>query len=369
DWLHTYGTNSHEYLEAIAECSDGGFLLGGRIEHSYPWIVRTDVDGKQLWNQSLDPDDTDYVELYDIKELQSGEIIVAGVHRSQEANYTQAWLAKLDTNGTVMWSKIFSDITQHQICKSLILCQNGDFLLLGDTANSGYNLQNLWMLRTTDAGHIIWQKTFIKEGNEEFWAATETYEGGIVITGSLSTYGSSGYTMSLLKTNSSGSLLWNKTYSGNEAQIDVDEHISGISTDGRDVIECDDNGLALVGRVSGSNKANIWLIRTDEFGTHLWNKTVHRSIVDSPVAIAIRQQYEDFIVLSETREDTVSSEPDILLTFIDDEAPITPTTTTTTTTTGNGQFDVVVFAGIISAAAMFVIVLILYGKRQTTGLE
>ena len=369
EWLHTYGTHSSEYVEALAECSDGGFLLGGRIEHDNPWIVRTDADGKQLWNQSVNPINTDNLKLLDIKELPSGEILVAGSHRDGEANHTDAWLAKLRTNGTLLWSETYGNISQHQICKSLILCQNGDFMLLGDTANNGYNLQNLWMLRMTDSGQVIWQKTFIKDGNEAFSAATEASSGGFAITGTWDDGWNWEYRMFLLRINSSGTLMWNKNYTGSEQHLDPGEPVRDEATAGRDVIECDDHGFVILGATNSFDSffpKNIWVVRTNEFGVPLWINTVKRDSSESPKSIAKRTQYEDFIVLSHTRESVISNEYDILLTFIDDEAPDTPTTTTTTEL---NEIYALTIAGVVSAGAIAVIVLYFYRVKRSSSIN
>ncbi|MHA1615026.1 MAG: hypothetical protein ACTSYJ_09290 [Candidatus Thorarchaeota archaeon] len=369
DWIHTYGTGSHEYVKSLAECSDGGFLILGYRGHGNPWIVRTDSYGRQLWNQTVHHENGVYDTLNDIKELPNGDLIAAGSVRETGLNYTSAWLVKLDNNGSLMWSRTFSNVSQHQICKSLILCQNGDFMLLGDTANNGYNLQNLWMLRMTDSGQVIWQKTFIKDGNEAFSAATEASSGGFAITGTWDDGWNWEYRMFLLRINSSGTLMWNKNYTGSEQHLDPGEPVHDEATAGRDVIECDDHGFVILGATNSFDSffpKNIWVVRTNEFGVPLWINTVKRDSSESPKSIAKRTQYEDFIVLSHTRESVISNEYDILLTFIDDEAPDTPTTTTTTEL---NEIYALTIAGVVSAGAIAVIVLYFYRVKRSSSIN
>ena len=184
NWIHTYGTDDREYGYGLTECAVGGFVLVGQILHDKAWIVRTDSYGAPLWNLTIFEEDTSTAKLLDVIELPSGDLLAAGYIRSQLLNYTNAWLVNIDANGTLKWSKTFANSSQHQLFESIILCQNGDLLMAGDTANPSDNLQNLLMIRTTSSGDLIFSKTFNFVGNEDFWSAIETYDGGFVLTGS-----------------------------------------------------------------------------------------------------------------------------------------------------------------------------------------
>jgi len=86
---------------------------------------------------------------------------------------------------------------------------------------------------------------------------------GFAIIGSTKSFGAGNLDVWLIRTDDSGNLLWNKTYGG------IDDDC------GYALVECSDRGFALVGYTSsyGEGSSDFWLIRTDSYGNHLWNFT------------------------------------------------------------------------------------------------
>jgi hypothetical protein len=373
NWIHTYGGEHSEFCNSFTECADGGFALVGRIPSSSDdsaWIVRTNSYGVHLWNLTIfEDEDTDSPELLDIIELPSGEIFAAGHIRNRLLNHTDAWLVNIDANGTLKWSKTYGEIYQHQLCKSLILCHNGDLLMAGDTANSVDNLKDFWMIRINSSGVLIWQKTYNRVGNEDFSSVIETYDGGFALTGvwEKDWYWSESERMFLLRTDSTGNLMWNRTYSGSEVDIGSNEVRQHESTTGRDMVECDDRGFAIVGATrifANYFPKNIWLLRTDELGNPKWNYTIERNWRDSPVSM-VKRENTGFAIVAGTREsDTLSeydSEHDILLAILEDETPYTPPTTTTTPSSNGILPQAIMVAG---ASAVVLVILYYRYKRR-----
>lgn len=371
DWIHTYRTDEHALCNGLTGCADGGFVLVGQLLHDRGWIVRTDSYGATLWNLTVTEEDTSEAELTDVIELSNGNVLAAGFIRSTLLNHTDAWLVNVDENGTVIWSKTYGKEYQHQLCKSLILCDNGDLLLVGDTANSAYGLQDFWMLRTTGSGTRLWQKTFHLAGNEDFHSAIETYDGGFVLTGSWEDgwIGHWDLRMFLLRTDSMGNLMWNRTYSGSKEHVGVNEFHSAEITAGRDVVECGDKGFAILGATNSFANyfpKNIWLVRTDEYGSPIWNYTMTTDSSDSPVSMT-RLGNTSFAVVAETRESLISYEHDIFFTTLYDEAPYTPSTTTTTQGTHDILMEAAVVIGGIGAGAVFALVIYHIYKRRSAS--
>jgi hypothetical protein len=64
-WMRTYGGNVNIYANSCFEGYDKGFLFSGQkftIEgHSYVWIMKTDINGNELWSKSFGDDITLYL--------------------------------------------------------------------------------------------------------------------------------------------------------------------------------------------------------------------------------------------------------------------------------------------------------------------
>ena len=93
------------------------------------------------------------------------------------------------------------------------------------------------MLVKTDAsGNMLWNKTYSG-------SVIQTSDGGYAILGN-----------TLVKTDASGNMLWNKTYSGYS------------------FVQTSDGGYAIAGG-STSGREGVNLVKTDSLGNMLWNNT------------------------------------------------------------------------------------------------
>ena len=154
-----------------------------------------------------------------------------------------------------------------------------------------------------------WEKTFTGTFNGGGYSVQQTNDGGYIITGS----GESGVV--LIKVDENGNKTWDKTYKGNDAcsvqqttdngyiitgssggdvlliKTDVngneiwDKIFDGSHYDdrGRSVRQTNDGGYIITGSRFGDvliNKDDVLLIKTDENGNEIWNKTFGGSSSD-----------------------------------------------------------------------------------------
>jgi hypothetical protein len=93
------------------------------------------------------------------------------------------------------------------------------------------------------------------------YSLVECSGGGFAIAGSTISYAVGGNDMWLIRTDANGNHLWNETYDnlGTEACYSV--------------VECSGGGFALVGEAYGAAGWEAWLVRTDANGNHLWDET------------------------------------------------------------------------------------------------
>jgi len=128
-----------------------------------------------------------------------------------------------------------------------------------------------------EAPGVIWEHTY--GGPYWDWCTDmiEVSSGGYAITGFTDApWASQGGVMWLVRTASNGDVVWNSTYSGN---LPLNGTYSIDRTNANALVECSAGGFALAGDAivvdsdTDARHPEMWLVRTDAAGNHLWNRT------------------------------------------------------------------------------------------------
>ena len=110
---------------------------------------------------------------------------------------------------------------------------------------------------------ITWERTYGGIGIDEGQSVCETYDGGYVVTGRTRSYGEGDYDVYLIKTDENGTIVWEKTFGGTE----YDE--------GSSVCETTDSCYIICGYTNsfGAGSSDLYIIKTDRYGNLIWEKT------------------------------------------------------------------------------------------------
>lgn len=111
-----------------------------------------------------------------------------------------------------------------------------------------------------------WERVYTGSGQDVANGLTQTPDGGYILTGR---YNGDSH-LYLIKTDANGELQWSQTFAGNP------------SAEGKRVIVTQDGGYAVVGHVRGEGPLgdNIYVLKTDAFGTLLWKKPFGTGLED-----------------------------------------------------------------------------------------
>lgn len=153
---------------------------------------------------------------------------------------------------------------------SAIQTPDGGFALAGYACSFGAGGADFWLVKTGYLGNMQWNKTYGGPGNDEAHSITQTPDGGYAILGTTDSFGAGGSDFWLVKTDSSGNMLWNKTYG------------DASNDDGWSIKETVDGNLLLAGWTAsfGMGSGDFWLVKTDQYGNELWNKTYGGAFFD-----------------------------------------------------------------------------------------
>ena len=245
EWQQNYYPGATSNLKAVTQTKDGGYALAGMgmcivVGGIAPWLVKVDSSGNKQWDKAYFDDKLNvYLGGADsiVQTSDNGYVIVGG-----------SYLYKIDSEGNLQWRKSYGNVSELSFSKS----NDEGFVLGGSSGGDG------WLASVNLNGDLLWTHTY---GGEKIikgfsTVLVQTRDGGFVLASIVGTSGS-GYTTWLIKTDSSGNLLWNRTYAGPAGDFEL-----------QCIIESTDGGLVLAG---SSN--NVFLIKTDSTGQIVWNQT------------------------------------------------------------------------------------------------
>ncbi len=263
EWNQTYGLPGYSDQESgtsIVQTYDGGYALVGysglfpELESHDLWMVKTDSAGNMEWNKTYGGAEDDRG--YSVLQVSDGYVIV-GYTASYGAGSYDFWLLKTDSAGNMQWNRTY-DGGSSEHAYSAILTSDGGYVMAGTTGSFGAGLRDFWLIKVDSAGNMQWNKTFGGINYDTAYSVLQTSDGGYAVAGRTDSFGAGDDDFYLVRTDSGGNMVWNETYGG----ISHDRAYSLMQTS--------DDGYLLAGDYNFSG----WLIKTDSMGALQWNITL-----------------------------------------------------------------------------------------------
>jgi len=245
-WSRTYGSSQSERGWALAEASDGGFVIGGTSDlgPGSVCLVRTDASGQLLWSRSMG--NPFYNNVWAVAETPEGGIAVTG------AGSNGAVLVKFDGSGNYQWSKSYGGSGDDR-SYGMKATNDSGFVLVGMTSSFGAGQFDVYVIRTDSDGNLEWSKTYGGLGADFGQSIELTSDGGFILLGSTESFGAGSKDIYVIRTDALGDTVWTKTY-------------GGFSSDNAYSITQTGDGGFIVSASSASFATGIYMIRMDENG-------------------------------------------------------------------------------------------------------
>jgi hypothetical protein len=334
-WSKTYGGSEGDGAHAIQQTSDGGYIVAG-YTYSFGasgedyWVLKLDACGNVIWDKT-------YVggQAWSVDQTQDGGYVLAG----NEGVYKDSDIYKLDESGNETWgytwrceiysiqqtfdggyivggSSEYTSLLHYWImieeldadgksrgegiCGSPLIpyrggtavqTQDGSYIQCGDfvvkwyepgwgllkfspewtvnrsksysiqqTQDLGYiaaGPQNFRIFKLNEYGGKVWDKTFCENGGVARFVQ-EFQAGGYyyIVAGYADSVGAGSEDFYILKLNESGTKIWDKTYGG----TDVDKAYS--------IQHTEDGGFVVAGETNsfGAGDYDVWILKLDKNG-------------------------------------------------------------------------------------------------------
>lgn len=276
-WLQTYRGYGYNDSHCVREVSGGGYIVAGetKSKDAYDhdvYVVRTDGKGALLWEKVFGGARCDYA--WSVQQTKDGGFILAGGTESYGVGIYDVYLVRIDSAGEIIWEKTYGGAAS-DCGYSLLQLADGGFLIAGNTEPFGGGNPDVYLLKTDSDGSMVWQKTYGGAGSEYGWSLLEASGGGYIIAGEKEVSSDAGGWLAayLARVDGEGNLIWEKTYGG----------ARGSSFYGACRVA---DGYVLTGKIESAGGYDLYMVKTAEDGSLVWEKTVEGAGAGSGYAVA-----------------------------------------------------------------------------------
>lgn len=137
-------------------------------------------------------------------------IVCAGSTNSIGAGGNDVLLVEIDQNGDPVWTQTFGTEGEEAVYH-ISECSDGGYIMACQTMDWGAGLGDYWIIRTDSRGDSLWTGTY---GGPEFDYPWRVIQNGdfFYVAGNTLSFGEGSYDWWILKLDSSGNVIWSKTW-------------------------------------------------------------------------------------------------------------------------------------------------------------
>lgn len=326
EWQHSFGGSGDDEGSEIQQTSDSGFVVAawtnstdGDIKSNHGgfdyWILKINQKGGIEWAKTFGGSATDGA-LSAKQTMDTGYVIagfsfsangdVSGHHFKVSPGFTDtcdSWIVKINSAGVLQWEKDFGgssvdDATNIQTTLDL------GFIFCGNTESTDgditrhFGLGDFWIVKLDSAGSLLWQKSLGGTLNDQPFHICQTVDRGYAIVGSSETPNNGDVTghhdstdMWIVKLDSSGNLQWEKSLGGSGNEF------------GKCLQQTKDGGFIIAGSsdskdgdvLGNHGDYDFWIVKLNPFGVIQWQKSLGGSGFDWAQSLQLTQD-SGFIV-------------------------------------------------------------------------
>jgi len=259
----TYGGVHEEYAYGATQAFDGGTIISGfsttfsQNSNWDAWVVKTDWAGNGQWSHQYGKAGREA--FYAACQANDDQYVFAGFTTSYSRK-EDFYIVKTDAGGAVLWEKAIGG-ADNDAAYDIIATSDSNLVVTGYTYSYGIGGRDMWVMKLSQDGEIIWDVNFGKYYNDMGYAVKEISDGGLIVVGYTDVYSTQFRYMWMVRLDSDGKFLWEKVINYNGFSIATD------------VITYDDGSIIIGGQTDSLKNGwlDFWAIKTDFIGNTIWS--------------------------------------------------------------------------------------------------
>ncbi|MEM0517879.1 hypothetical protein [Aequorivita flava] len=328
--IKTYGGSGIDEAVSVVEAADGSYLILGTTRSSDGditdrsgndsdfWLLKVSKEGTIIWSKTYGGSDDENAAR--ITKTNDGGFLLTGYTSSSDgdinfnAGFQDYWIVKINASGTIMWEKTFGFSGSDQAFKAFQTSDGGYFITgYFDVSASGgagndfqkgakHGVGEYWGIKLNANGSTSWRRYFGGSNNDRSYDALETADGGFLMTGTSEsddfdkTDPKGSYDYWAVRLTADGTLLWTKSFGGDE----IDNSYASVKTDDGNYIMVGDSRSSDQDVTNPRGNADAWLVKFDDNGSKIWQKSYGGSLFDTAHSIVLRNN-GDYILSGHSR--------------------------------------------------------------------
>jgi hypothetical protein len=206
----TYGGNGFDRGMFITSTADNGYIVSGYTssfgDNYDMYVLKVDAAGKQQWHKNYGANKMEIG--WGIIQLRDGGYLLHG-STTRDSTRDDILLLRLDIVGNILWQRTYGN-DKYERTTQLLETSDHNYLLIGQRNIDSTNIDS-YVLKIDTAGNLLWEKTYGGPKMERTYYGAETINGDYIITGSILPYSNNKADILVMKISADGQLNWMKT--------------------------------------------------------------------------------------------------------------------------------------------------------------
>jgi hypothetical protein len=161
----------------------------------------------------------------------------------------------------VVWQKIYPAGTPG-LAESIQETADGGYVVAGTTALMAMGKGDVWVLKLDSLGEIIWQRSYSGPGEDIGNDVRQTLDGGFVVAATTSSFGARRRALWMLRLKANGDVDWQKQY----------DHVEDVDDFAKAIRLTPDGGIVLASQTA-SKDGDLLLLKLQQDGGVQWQKS------------------------------------------------------------------------------------------------
>lgn len=256
---YTYGSLEIENINSAKLCPDGGYLLAGYKTNSgsnYSYVIKLDSTFNVLWDASYGAGINDYAS--EAIMMNDNSFFIASDRKANLGGGTFDYnidVIRADSAGLVVWDSVYIENFQNG-SQGLFQNSSGNLIFYGETELFQFSPFDYFISSIDTNGNLLWRYTFGGNGSNALFDVIEDDDGYLIGTGygNSASNGNDPLNLSVIKFDTSGTLLWQREYGFQGVDI------------GFRILPSPDGGYLIAGRATTVDDDDFYLLKVDEDG-------------------------------------------------------------------------------------------------------